>query len=149
MNDPRDPFSDAQAVVRYAEDPPRKVPGFADLQRMVALLLAERAPEDARILVLGAGGGLELKRSQWLIRGGDLMEWDPSSEMLKLAERTLGPLSTRVNLQRGYIHEASEGSFDGGTCLLTLHFLATYERRHTLGQMHRPQIRCLSWDLKP
>ena len=61
VNDPRNPFSDAQAVTRYAEDPSRKVPGFADLQRMATLLLEERAPEDARILVLGAGGGLELK----------------------------------------------------------------------------------------
>jgi len=55
------PFSDPEAVARYAEGPPRFVPGFADLHRMAALLLAERAPEDARVLVLGAGGGLELK----------------------------------------------------------------------------------------
>src|ERR1700743_3765860 len=61
VNDPHRAFSSAQAVARYAEDPPRKVPGFADLQRMAALLLAELAPEHARILVLGAGGGLELK----------------------------------------------------------------------------------------
>jgi tRNA (cmo5U34)-methyltransferase len=54
-------FSDPQAVARYAEGPPRLVPGFADLQRMTRLLLAERAPDDARVLVLGAGGGLELK----------------------------------------------------------------------------------------
>ena len=56
-----DAFSDPQAVARYAEGPPRLVPGFADLQRMVMLLLAERAPDDARVLVLGAGGGLEIK----------------------------------------------------------------------------------------
>lgn len=28
---------------------------------MAAILLAERAPENAQVLVLGAGGGLELK----------------------------------------------------------------------------------------
>lgn len=49
------PFTDPAAVARYAEDTPQKVPGFADLHRMVMLLLAEHAPEAAEILVLGAG----------------------------------------------------------------------------------------------
>ena len=62
---------------------------------------------------------------------------DPSGEMLKLAEQTLGPLATQVNLQQGYIHQASEGPFDGGACLLTLHFLSDDERRQTLAQVHR------------
>ena len=51
-----DPFSDPQAVARYIEGPPRIVPGFEGMQRMTTLLLAERAPEAARVLVLGAGG---------------------------------------------------------------------------------------------
>lgn len=54
-------FSDPQAVARYAENPPRMVPGFTDMQRMAMLLLAERAPSDAEMPVLGAGGGLELR----------------------------------------------------------------------------------------
>ena len=36
-------FSDPAAVARYAEGPLRFVPAFHDLQRMAALLLAERA----------------------------------------------------------------------------------------------------------
>ena len=54
-------FDDPEAVARYAENPPRLVPRFNDLQRMTRLLLAEFAPTDDRILVVGAGGGLELK----------------------------------------------------------------------------------------
>ena len=50
-----DPFSDPQAVARYAEGAPRNVPGYAAMQRMTTLLLAERVPDDARVLVLGAG----------------------------------------------------------------------------------------------
>jgi tRNA (cmo5U34)-methyltransferase len=61
MSKATDVFADPQAVARYAEGPPRLVPGFADLQRMTMLLLAERTPQDARVLVVGAGGGLELK----------------------------------------------------------------------------------------
>jgi hypothetical protein len=35
-------FSDPEAVMRYAEGPPRFVPGYADLHRMTRILLAER-----------------------------------------------------------------------------------------------------------
>ena len=131
------PFSDAQAVARYADGPPRFVPGYSAMQSMTALLLAERAPEDARILVLGAGGGLELKvfaqaRSGWTFDG-----IDPSAEMLKLAEQTLGPLLSRARLHRGYIDDAPQGPFDAATCLLTLHFMTIEERRRTAVEVHR------------
>lgn len=53
--------SGPDAASGYAERTARLVPGLSDLHRMVALLLAERVPEDGRVLVLGAGGGLELK----------------------------------------------------------------------------------------
>ena len=137
MNTPLDSFSDAQAVARYAEDPPRKVPGFADLQRMTTLLLEEHASEDARILVLGAGGSLELKTFAEAHPGWNFDGVDPSGEMLKLAERTLGPLLARVDLQEGYIEAAPEGPFDGATCLLTLHFLTDDERLTTVAEVRR------------
>ncbi|QQP93277.1 hypothetical protein IGS68_29625 (plasmid) [Skermanella sp. TT6] len=38
------PFDDPAMVANYAQSTPRKVPGFADLHRMAALPLAERAP---------------------------------------------------------------------------------------------------------
>jgi pyruvate/2-oxoacid:ferredoxin oxidoreductase alpha subunit len=48
-------FSNPASVARYVEGPPRFVPGFADLHRMSGILLAERAPANARVLVLGWG----------------------------------------------------------------------------------------------
>jgi tRNA (cmo5U34)-methyltransferase len=119
-----DPFSDPQAVARYTDGPPRFVPGYSAMQRMTTLLLAERVADDARVLVLGAGGGLELKefaqaRSGWTFDG-----IDPSAQMLKLAERILGPLASRATLRQGYIDDAPIGPFDAATCLLTLHFMA-------------------------
>ena len=53
-------FSDPDAVARYADGVRRFVPGLDALHRMTGILLAERAPPDALVLVLGAGGGLEL-----------------------------------------------------------------------------------------
>lgn len=131
------PFSDPQAVARYAEGPPRFVPGFADLHRMTRLLLAERVPDDARLLVLGAGGGLELKAFAEAHPGWTFDGIDPAAEMLKLAERTLGPLASRVRLHQGTIDDAPEGPFDAATCLLTLHFLTLEERRRTAIEIRR------------
>src|SRR3546814_11230929 len=56
-----DSFKDPEAVARYTEGPRRFVPGLDGLHRMTGLLLAERVPENADILVLGAGGGSEMK----------------------------------------------------------------------------------------
>jgi tRNA (cmo5U34)-methyltransferase len=128
-------FSDPQAVARYAEGPVRQVPGFHALQQMAALLLAEVVPKEGHVLVLGAGGGLELKafaerQLEWRFVGVD-----PSAEMLKLARATLGTLASRVELHEGYIDSAPTGPFDGATCLLTLHFLTAEERLHSLKEL--------------
>jgi tRNA (cmo5U34)-methyltransferase len=119
MTDPNDPFSDPQAVANYAEGPARNVPGWADMLRMTDLLLSEAVPERAKILVVGAGGGLELKRfaqahALWSFHGVD-----PSPAMLSLARSILGPLCHRIMLQEGFTDDAPQGPFDGATCLLT------------------------------
>jgi tRNA (cmo5U34)-methyltransferase len=137
MNEPLTPFSDPQVVASYADGPPRFVPGYVAMQRMTTLLLAERVPDDGRVLVLGAGGGLELKEfaqahPDWTFDG-----IDPSAEMLTLAGHTLGPLVSRVRLHQGYIDSAPQGPFDAATCLLTLHFMTLEERRRTAIEVRR------------
>jgi tRNA (cmo5U34)-methyltransferase len=130
-------FTDPVAVARYADDTPRKVPGLADLHRMTMLLLAESAPESAHILVLGAGGGLELKALAEARPGWHFTGVDPSAEMLDVARHVMGPLNSRVRWQQGYVDTAPHGPFDGATCLLTLHFLKEDERLRTLQELRR------------
>ena len=130
-------FDDPTAVARYAEGPARFVPGFDDLHRMTTILLSETAPEDGRILVLGAGGGLELRAMADARPGWSFVGVDPSAEMLKEAARALGPHAARAELVRGYIDDAPAGPFDAATCLLTLHFLEAEERRRTLAEIRR------------
>jgi tRNA (cmo5U34)-methyltransferase len=89
------------------------------------------------VLVLGAGGGLELKSMAEAEPGWNFVGVDPASAMLELAERTLGSLSARVQLQQGFIDDAPDGPFDAATCLLTLHFLDAGERRRTASEIHR------------
>lgn len=132
-----DVFTDPGAVASYTSETPRRVPGLADLHRMAMLLLAEHAPSASTILVVGAGGGLEIKalgeaQEQWSFVG-----IDPSAQMLELATRVVAPLEKRVTLLEGYVDAAPLGPFDGATCLLTLHFLERDERLRTLREIYR------------
>lgn len=137
MHDRSTPYADARAVASYAEQAPRKVPGLADLHRMTMLLLAERAPEQAHMLVVGAGGGMEtlaLARAQpgWRFTGVD-----PSPAMLDLARQAVLPFAERIDLLEGTVDAAPAGPFDGACCLLTLHHVPRSERLHTLRDIHR------------
>jgi tRNA (cmo5U34)-methyltransferase len=130
-------FSDRTSLADYAERSRRLVPGLVDMQRMAAVLVAEHAPDDARVLVVGAGGGLELKafaefNPTWRLDGVD-----PSTEMLELARATLGASTTSINLYHGTIDIAPDGPYDAATCLLTLHFIAAAERLRTLQGIRR------------
>jgi len=131
------PFADPAAVASYAAETPRKVPGLADLHRMATLLLAEKAPGAARILVVGAGGGLEIAamaeaRPAWRFTGVD-----PSPAMLDLARQAVLPFTDRVELVTGTVDQAPPVPFDGATCLLVLHFLDRSERLRTLQAIRR------------
>ncbi|WP_145371768.1 class I SAM-dependent methyltransferase [Maioricimonas rarisocia] len=130
-------FFNAAAVARYTEGPPRVVPGFADMHRMTALLLAERVPENGRVLVVGAGGGLELLAFARAQPGWSFDGVDPSAEMIQLAGKTLKEHASRTRLHHGFIDDAPEGPFDAATCLLTMHFVEVEERRSMLAEIHR------------
>ncbi len=120
----------------YASTTARLVPGFADMHRMAAVLLAERTPEDGRVLVVGAGGGAELATFTRLHPGWRFDGIDPSAEMIRAAVATLGASSERVTFHRGYVDAAPMGPFDAATCLLTLHFTTASERQRTLRAIH-------------
>ncbi len=130
-------FSDPEAVSRYAEGPRRMVPGYDSLLVMTDVLLAEVVPAQGHILILGAGGGLEMAHF-----AGNHAEWhftgvDPSAEMLALAAQTMGPMSDRADLICGYIDDAPPGPFDAAVCQLTLHFIPKDQRLATLTALRR------------
>lgn len=135
MQDQPSPFLDSAAIANYTTDTPRKVPGLADLHRMATLLLDEEAPRAAHVLVVGAGGGLELgslaaARPEWRFTGVD-----PSPAMLDLAREAVAPFADRVQLVNGIVDHAPVGPFDGATCFLVLHFLERTDRLRTLREI--------------
>lgn len=137
MKDKPSPFADPAAVANYAVDAMRRVPGLADLHRMAMLLLSEQARQAAHILVVGAGGGMELKAMAEAQPTWGFTGVDPSAAMLDLARRTIEPFSDRIKLIEGTVDAAPSGTFDGAACLLTLHFLDKNERLLTLKEIHR------------
>ncbi|MEM6709222.1 MAG: class I SAM-dependent methyltransferase [Pseudomonadota bacterium] len=133
-----DSFDDPTRARAYGDGPARFVPGFRDLHKMAAVLIQERAPEAAQILVHGAGGGLEIEafgslQPQWTFVGVD-----PAKAMLDAAAERLQNMMDRVTLHQGTIDSAPPGLFDAATSLLTLHFLQAAERVSTVRRIvHR------------
>jgi tRNA (cmo5U34)-methyltransferase len=137
MTTPPNPFDDPAHVAMYAERAAQMVPVLADIHRMVGVLIDEHAPPEARVLVLGAGGGLETKALATTHPGWTFDAVDPSEAMLDLAVTTLGPDASRVSMHNGYIDDAPLGPFSAATSLLTLHFLPHDERLRTVTEVRR------------
>jgi tRNA (cmo5U34)-methyltransferase len=131
------PFDDPQHVAIYAERAEQMIPAYRDIHRLAAVLMGEHAPRDGRILVLGAGGGLETKAFAESHPGWTFDAVDPAEAMLDLAVKTLGPHVGRVRMHHGYIDDAPAGPFDAATSLLTLHFLSQEDRLRTVGEVRQ------------
>jgi len=126
---------DARAARAYTDGPPRQVPGYSSLHNMVSLLLAERTPPDGRVLVLGAGGGQELKALAETHPGWSFDGVDPSRDMLRLASDVVRPHAARMRFHQGYIDDAPSGPFDAATSILIFHFISRDQRPETLKQV--------------
>lgn len=130
-------FAHSDAVANYAEGPKRNVPGYSGILPMTRILLAERVPPQGRVLVVGAGGGLEIEDLAQAHPGWTVDGVDPSGPMLELAAQRLGSLLHRVALHEAYVQDAPAGPFDGATCLLTFHFVPRAERLPMAREIHR------------
>jgi tRNA (cmo5U34)-methyltransferase len=130
-------YFNERGAASYLDGPPRQVPGYAGLLRMAMLLIAEHAPADGRMLVLGAGGGLELKAFADGQPGWSFDGVDPSAPMLQLAATTTAEHAARIELHEGYVDSAPDGPFDAATCILVFHFMTREQRLEALRQLRR------------
>jgi tRNA (cmo5U34)-methyltransferase len=137
VTDSPHPFDDPLQVGTYTERAKQMVPTYQDVHRMATVLIDEHAPPDGRILVMGAGGGLETKAFAETHPRWTFDAVDPAAAMLDLAVKTLGPHATRVRMHHGYIDHAPAGPFDAATSLLTLHFRTPDERRRTVAAVRQ------------
>ena len=102
------------------------IPGYRTLFPMFAALVEPHLPRGARVLVVGAGTGIEivhLKRARPDLRVHGV---DPSRQMLGLAERRVAEadVANGVTLQLGYAADvAPTPLFDVATLVNVLHFV--------------------------
>ncbi len=120
-----------------ADGPRRFLPGFEALHRMTGILLAEYAPADARVLMLGTGGGLELRALAEAYPGWTFVGVDPPGRCSTRPSVCSTSLQGRVTLVEGYSDDAPDSPFDPATCLLTLRFLGPVAREDAVRVIHR------------
>ncbi|MEY8745324.1 class I SAM-dependent methyltransferase [Bacillales bacterium AN1005] len=136
-DDPQRMSWDTADENRYEQTIAMKIPGYAHMHDLMERLLAAslmNGPQ-ARLLVVGAGGGKEVtllgsRHPEWSFTGIDLSE-----PMLQLAARRVAELKleSRVNLRMTSIEAMSEEvMYDGATCMLMLHFVQGLEAKKRL-----------------
>jgi tRNA (cmo5U34)-methyltransferase len=111
---------------RYDRDAEVAIPGYRTLHELATALLRGSLPIEARVLVAGAGTGMELAVLGSAAPGWRLTGVDPSAAMLDRARRRIAGagLERRVELHHGYVSSLPAGpGYDAATLLLVLHFL--------------------------
>lgn len=115
------------------------IPGYDASHAMAAVLLRDRIGDRGRILVIGAGGGVELSLFASECDGWSFVGVDPSREMLEQARLKVEAVaaSTRVSFVQGYVEDAPRERFDAATAFLALNFIPDDGRRlNALREIH-------------
>jgi tRNA (cmo5U34)-methyltransferase len=123
----------------YEQGPRWFIPGYDASHAMAAVLLRDRIGERGRILVIGAGGGVELAVFARECRGWTFTGVDPSVGMLRQAKVKLevAGAANRVSWVQGAVENAPKAPFDASTAFLALHFIPDDGRRlGTLRETH-------------
>lgn len=110
----------------YHEAAAHFVPGYASLYDIAGCYLSLNIPDDANILIVGAGGGMEIKTLAKFSPTWQMTGVDPSSKMLETAKFWVerANVTNQVKLIEGLISDVSnETLFDAVTCILVMHFL--------------------------
>ena len=115
----------------YEQGPRWFIPGYDASHAMAAVLLRDHLGGRGRILVIGAGGGVELSRFAADCEGWSFVGVDPSWEMLERARAKVGAIgaSSRVSLVQGLVSDAPRECFDAATAFLCLNFVPDDGRR--------------------
>jgi tRNA (cmo5U34)-methyltransferase len=98
---------------------------YEEMFKIAHACLRARLPEDANLLVVGAGTGMEICTFAPQNPGWSFCGVDPSADMLAITRRKLlgQEHSNHVELVRGYVYDLeNRAEFDGATCILVMHF---------------------------
>jgi tRNA (cmo5U34)-methyltransferase len=113
-------------ITEYEQTVKRVNVGYDLLFMLTVSFLRALGRPGLDLLVVGAGGGMEIERFLPGNPGWRFTGVDPSHEMLALAQAKADHLGVRerVTLVRGTVEDLPpDARFDAATCLLVLHFL--------------------------
>jgi len=99
---------------------------YEEMFKLSHCCLRARLPKHAKVLVVGAGTGMEICEFSPLNPGWSFCGVDPSANMLALARKKIleKNLTSEIDLRKGYVDDLKdEEVFDGATCILVMHFL--------------------------
>lgn len=124
---------DEQRAQRYDETIRRVIPGYETLHALTASILRSLLPEDASLLLVGAGTGQEVLSLAAASAGWRLTACDPSAAMLAVAEQRAAAagLAERTEFFPGVVQDLPSppvAGFAAATCLLVLHFLSDADK---------------------
>lgn len=117
---------DAGIASEYDKGVRRTLPTYDPMLRLANTFLRSKLEEEASVLVIGSGGGNELKAFGPRNPGWAFTAVDPSNAMLRVAQMKAEEegMASRVELIHGTVDDVPEGAvFDGATCILVLHFV--------------------------
>ena len=102
------------------------IPGYLSSFHQALALLRGRLGPRSRVLVVGAGTGIEIVTFHAAEPGWRLTGVDPSAQMLDIAAhrvREAGIADGAVELVHGTVADLAERDFDAATCFNVMHFL--------------------------
>ncbi|HLG27876.1 MAG TPA: class I SAM-dependent methyltransferase [Paenisporosarcina sp.] len=126
---------DMEMASEYDKGIRRALPTYDAMFQMVQSFLRAHVKDEAKVLVIGAGGGNEIvtfgkANPTWTFAGVD-----PSEAMLEVALQKAKNegIEERVSIHTGKVEQIDfKGTFDAATCLLVLHFVETIEEKLSL-----------------
>ncbi|MFS0577494.1 methyltransferase [Sporosarcina sp. 179-K 3D1 HS] len=117
---------DKEMADEYDKGIRRTLPSYDAMLRLVQAFLRSHCSPQARLLLVGAGGGNELTALGPSNPGWTFTAVDPAASMLKLARMKAedAQMADRVGFVEGTVDDVDSGqTFDAATCLLVLHFI--------------------------
>jgi tRNA (cmo5U34)-methyltransferase len=131
-------------VARYLDGPPVFIPGYHASHIMAAAILAQRLEQDPHILIVGAGGGVEVAQFAAHLPGSRFTAVDPAESMIDLGRVTTKDVTPpeRIDWHVCDALSAPPGLFDAATAFLCLMFVPDDGSR-------LEQLRAIHQRLKP
>ena len=135
---------DRKIATEYDKGIRRNLPTYDPMLRLSQTFLRANLRENASLLIIGGGGGNELKAFGPTNPGWKFTAVDPSTAMLEVAKTKVKQMEIqhRVELINGTILDIpQEDSFDAATCILVLHFIPDVDEKLALLKKIRSHLK--------